>query len=353
MVLTWLVDCLRPDTPFPVLELLGEQGSAKSTTQAALRRLIDPNACDLRGAPKSVEDIYVSAGASYLFSAENVSHLPTPMQDALCVLATGGGFAKRKLYSDAEESVITVKRPVIINGIAAAVTTQDLVDRTLTVEMPVITKRVEVTELWRDFEDERGRLLGALLEIAAKALDLLPTMSIPADERPRLVEFARLGMAVATAVGKKPEDFLTEFNASRLESVARTLDASPVASAVLDLIEARPNGMTAPAKEILSALGEYRPIGCDTWPKTAKGLGDALRRAAPALRQVGIECRSLGKAGGTVKWEIKPREKKQDQSPGCPEVLADDLAVDGEQDIRTSRTLDQEVSSSEEWRATV
>ncbi|UVE16814.1 hypothetical protein NVV93_14590 [Pseudomonas sp. LS44] len=342
LVLAWLIECLRPDTPYPVLELLGEQGSAKSTTQTALRRLIDPNACDLRGAPKSVEDVFVSAGACALVSYENISHLPGQMQDALCVLATGGGFAKRKLYSDSEESVISVKRPIILNGIAAAVTAQDLVDRAITVETPVIVERREVAGLWSEYEERRASLLGALLDIAARALAVLPSMSLPADDRPRLVEFALLGMAVAKAVEKKPDDFMKEFNASRQESLARTIDASPVAAAVVELIEARPEGVAAPAKEILLTLEQYRPTGCDSWPKSPKGLGDALRRAAPALRQMSIDCKCLGKVGGAVKWTVKRKLPKQ--CPESPNVLVNDQKTVNQQDIRTCRTLGQELS---------
>jgi len=342
LVLAWLVDCLRPDTPFPVCELLGEQGSAKSTTQTALRRLIDPNSCDLRGAPKSVEDIFVSAGACALVSYENISHLSAPMQDALCVLATGGGFAKRKLYSDTEESIINVKRPIILNGISAAVTAQDLVDRAITIETPIITERREVTSLWRDYEYGRAELLGALLDLAAKALAILPNMSLPAEQRPRLVEFALLGMAVAKAAGQQPEDFMREFGASRQESLARTIDASPVAAAVVDLFEVRPQGMTASAKDILLTLERYRPAGCDSWPKSPKGLGDALRRAAPALRQLDIDCKCLGKVGGAVKWEV--RKKLRNRCPGSPDVLRNDPGLINQQDIRTNRTSNQETS---------
>ena len=43
MLLTWLSEYLRAETPHVVLELVDEQGSAKSSTQRALRRLIDPN----------------------------------------------------------------------------------------------------------------------------------------------------------------------------------------------------------------------------------------------------------------------------------------------------------------------
>jgi hypothetical protein len=307
LVVAWLGDCLRPDTPFPVLEEIGEQGSAKSR---ALRRLIDPNACDLRAAPKTVEDIFVSAGVNWLVSYENVSHLSQQMQDALCVLATGGGFAKRKLYSDADESVIVVQRPIAINSISAAITSQDLIDRSVsietpTLETPTLAKWIEVTELWSRFDAEHGRLLGALLDIVADALAHLPRIRLPASKRPRLVEFALFGMAVANAMGRKDEDFLRQFNASRQEAIARTIDASPVASAVIDWFDGRGRQDTEMAVgELMREVGNFRAPNTDAWPRTAKGFGDALRRAAPALRQMGIDCRSLGKLGGTVRWKI-------------------------------------------------
>lgn len=343
LVVAWLCECLRPDTPFPVLELTGEQGSAKSTTQTALRKLIDPNACDLRAAPKAVEDIYVSAGVNWLVSYENISHLSAPMQDAFCVLATGGGHAKRKLYSDADETVITVKRPVVINGISVAITAQDLVDRAITIDTPTITERMEMPDLWRNFEQHHGKILGALLDVMASALQYLPETHLPKVDRPRLAEFARFGMAVAKAMHQPPELFMQQFTARRQESIARTIDASPVATAVVEWFDKNPDGRTITVKEWMNALDYFKPPYSDAWPKTPKGLGDALRRAASSLRQMGIECRALPKLGGVIRWEIKPRDKSSAASPVSPASLD---AGETSQDIRTFKTSAQVFSSA-------
>ncbi|MDN7131983.1 toprim domain-containing protein [Halomonas sp. MC140] len=344
LVVALLVEYLRPDTPYPVTEILGEQGSGKSFLQMLLRRLLDPNAADLRSVPKSAEDVFISGGANHIISIENVSHLTPQLQDALCVVATGGGFAKRKLYSDADETVITLKRPVMLNGIVASVTQQDLVSRTITIELPVLSDAQSKDQLEEQFEANRASIIGALLDIAAKALTYLPEMTLPARERPRLVEFAYLGMAVAKAMGGDPNTFTKQFAAARQDGLERTLDASPVATAIRDWAETYPReAQEKTAKEWLLLMESYKPSGCDSWPRSAKGMGDQMRRAAPALRQLGIECTCLGKIGGSVKWLVGQADQRNswNQSPESPEVLVND---GGEQDIRTCRTLIAEKS---------
>lgn len=320
LVVTWLIDALRPNTPYPGLELIGEQGSGKSTAAEALRRVIDPSSCNLRGAPKTVEDIFVAAGQNHVVAYENVSHLVGPMQDALAILSTGGGYSTRKHYTNGEEHIISVRRPWLINGISIAVTQQDLVDRVISIECPVIETRQSSSKQWAQFERDLPGIFGGLLDTAAKAMAILPTMTLAPADRPRLVEFVMLGQAVAKSAGYN--DFLQRFNELRAETVARTLDSSPVATAVLEFVEASPSGITASVKDIMSRLEHHKPIGAEFWPRSPKGLGDALRRAAPALRQMGIECRSAGKVHGVICWAIRKKttDTKSSKSPKSPDV---------------------------------
>lgn len=321
LVLAWIIDALRADTVFPGLEIMGEQGSGKSTTSEAIRRLIDPNGCNLRGAPKTTEDVFVTAGASHVVAYENLSHIPSPMQDALCILSTGAGYAKRKLYTDADESVISVQRPWMVNAISSVVTQQDLLDRTICIECPIIRSRTASADQWSLFEKELPLILGALFDIAVAALKVLPSIRIPPQDRPRLIEYAHLGMAITQVLNNDPQQFLSLFKDNRRDSVARTIDNSPVCTAIIELMEQRPE-VTASVKDLLRDLESYRPDRCDSWPRSAKGLGDALRRSAPALRHMDIDCVCLGKIGGTVRWSIK--KKLPDPSPRSPNVLISD-----------------------------
>lgn len=101
-----ILQYLLPNGPYPVLILIGEQGTAKSTAAKIIRSLVDPNLAPLRAFPLSPRELAISAEHSHLLVFANVSRISNQMSDALCQIATGGAFAARKLYSDGEEFVI-------------------------------------------------------------------------------------------------------------------------------------------------------------------------------------------------------------------------------------------------------
>ena len=317
MVLAWMLECLRTDTPHVVLELVGEQGSAKSSTQRALRRLIDPNQADLRAAPKSVEDVWIAARNSHMVSLENLSHLHPQYQDALCVLATGGGYSARTLYTNAEETIIELRKPIVLNGISVIVTAQDLLDRCLHIDLPTIHSRELAGDMEARFEAAQPALLGALLDLFVKVLAMLPSVMIPPEHRPRMADFAALGEAVFRVHGKPAGAFLSRYNAMRKDGVLRTIDASPVGAALAAYLTDIASSFNGTLSELLDRLERYRPHG-EAWPRSAKGLGDALRRLAPALRLIGFECKSLPKIGGAIRWHIFSKPQPADLCPASP-----------------------------------
>jgi hypothetical protein len=317
MVLAWMLECLRADTPHVVLELVGEQGTAKSSTQRALRRLIDPNQADLRAAPKSVEDVWIAARNSHLVSLENLSHLHPQYQDALCVLATGGGYSARTFYTNAEETILELRKPIVLNGISVIVTAQDLLDRCLHIDLPTIESRELAGDMDARFEAAQPQLLGALLDLFVKVLAKLPGVSIAPEHRPRMADFAALGEAVFQVRGERAGAFLTRYNAMRKDGVRRTIDASPVGAALVAYLAAVASGFNGTLSELLDRLDRYRPHG-EAWPRSPKGLGDALRRLAPALRLIGFECKSLPKTGGVIRWHIFSSPQPADPCPASP-----------------------------------
>lgn len=294
LVLAWLLETYRCDTPYAVLELIGEQGSAKSSTQEILRGLIDPNQVMLRGRPKSVEDVFVAANNNHLVSLENLSGISPEISDALCTLATGGGTAGRQLYTNGEESILEAHAPVVLNGIAAVISRNDLLDRAIALCLPTISERRTETEMNARFERDAPAIFGGLLDLLAATLALIPSVEIPSAQLPRMADFAVLGEAMHRACGHRAGDWLALYVDHRRDAIRRTVDSSPVALQCMEFVD-RGNVHHGTVKALLEKLTEQvNPKALEQgeyWPRSPKGLGDGLRRAAPALRQLGIYLR--------------------------------------------------------------
>ncbi|WP_240127132.1 hypothetical protein [Thermomonas alba] len=317
MVLTWLIDGFRPDTPFPVLELVGEQGSAKSTTQSVLRSLVDPNKVMLRGRPKTVEDVFVAAANNWVVSYENLSSLTPEQQDALCTLATGGGFASRQFYTNGEEHVLECKRPVMMNGIAVVATRPDLIDRVIHIDLPRIPAeaRRDDADTHAGWERDRPRVFGGLLDLFAAALAVLPSVQL--THKQRMADFERLGEAVARVLGFAPGEFQAQYADLVRAGIDRALESNAVAQALDKYIAERltPLSWQGTAGQLYDLLNGYGIPDRSTWPRSPKGLADQLRRIAPAYRAKGIEICHLGHSRDGALWRIAPIRPHSSATP--------------------------------------
>jgi phage/plasmid primase-like uncharacterized protein len=291
LVLAWLLECFRLNTPFPILALSGLQGSAKSTTQEFLRELIDPSQPNLRGAPKKREDLMVAAVNNYVMSLNNVSHLSAEQQDDLCCVSTGGGYSTRKLYTTNHEQTNDIKRPVILNGINEVVTAQDLIDRSISVELPMVVEETRKTEsvIKQEFEAVKPKLLGALLDVLVATLKELPKVRL--DKKPRMADFAMLGTALEKVMGWDAGSFLEDYLYQQSETRIAALEHSPIIMALIDYVVDEP--YTGSFKKLHNILTtKQRTLDCGVlfaWPKSSKGLAEALKRQQPALSELGIK----------------------------------------------------------------
>ena len=117
LIVGFLLAALRPVGPYPILNLSGEQGTAKTTISRVLSLLIDPCNAPVRSLSSSERDLMVSATNGHLLGFYNISSIPKNISDALCRLSTGGGFRTRALYTNSEEVVFSGQRPMVLNGI--------------------------------------------------------------------------------------------------------------------------------------------------------------------------------------------------------------------------------------------
>jgi putative DNA primase/helicase len=291
LVVAWLTAALRPAGPYPVLILLGEQGCAKSTLARLLRRLVDPHITLLRCEPREVRDLMIAATHAWVVALDNLSGLPGWLSDALCRLATGGGFATRQLYTDDEEMYFDAMRPVVLNGIEDCGTRPDLLDRALVLNLPRVPeeKRREESEFWRGFDADAPLILGALLDAVSGGLRELAAVRL--DRLPRMADFARWGTAVGRALGWPEGAFLGAYERNRRECIEAAVEASAVAVEVCKFMSERDSWEGSPA-ELLASLTETAGEAVSRsrlWPKTPRGLTGALKRLASVLRSRGIE----------------------------------------------------------------
>jgi hypothetical protein len=274
--------------PYIVLLLIGEHGSTKTTLARLLVSIVDPR--DPSGLVPSgkPEDVLIAARERHVTFYDNVSRVPDWFSDILCCLATGAGYAKRKLYTDGEGSQLSVMRPQVLTSIEEAINRSDLLSRAITVQLKRQPAYRTEEAVRADFDEVHPRLVGALCTAISTALGSRAEV----DDLPRMADFAKFVARAEPALPWKPGTFLRLYRRQLGESARVQVEGSPVASALVEFMVKRGSSVwEGHAKDLLDELGPWSATAgaAKAWPRSPKGLRSVLRRHLSDLREFGVE----------------------------------------------------------------
>jgi hypothetical protein len=299
---------LPPDIAKPILLPHGEQGSAKSTFQEFIKDLVDPSGALTLSFPRNIAELTQQLSHNYVAFFDNISSLPTWISDVLCRAVTGGGFSKRRLYTDDDDFTYQFKRCVGCNGINLAATNPDILERGLSLHLKRIpeNKRRKLKQLWVLYRMIKPHLLGFIFDTLVKALKMLKEVHL--TNLPRMANWTELGEVISRCLGHPEGAFFQAYEKNSAKLNTHALEASAVATAMIRLMEKR---MSEESKltECIDGLRYFEgsmnnllielkniaegELGIDTrdkrsWPQSPQALGNKLNEAATNLREIGI-----------------------------------------------------------------
>jgi putative DNA primase/helicase len=290
----FLVGVYDPTGTQPVLVLTGGQGSGKSSAVNLIKALTDPNLVASRSIPKKIDELFIATEHARIPVFDNVSHLTGEQSDALCQIASGGGYGKRMLFTDADEVAIETRQPVIANGITDFVTRPDLDQRCLHVELQTIepTQRMLDSELSDQFDSVKSSILGAVFDAVSTALRHSGETRL--EERPRLAELAEFVSAAEPNLVMEPGDFASVLKRQSIERSMSRSEMEPVIVAVnrlLSLVES--HSFDGTYKELLDQVEAELPQRVGGW--TPLKLSAEIKRLVPDFKVAGIEVTRSGR----------------------------------------------------------
>ena len=286
-IVAWLLMVLSGKGPYPVLNLIGQSGSSKTTTAEILRMLIDAVVNLVISPPTTVKDLEVIAHNNAVVNLNNMSEIKPNMSDALCRISTEGGSSKRQLYTDNKENQLDTFRPVIINGIAPIVTRGDLQDRTLFVHIEKISKDKRLTKrkIKALFEEKRAGILGSLLDGVVSALKNYDNVHL--ELSPRMADFAHVIVAAAPGMNGLLDKFIEKYEENQNNAIKDSLESYPAAQAIIDILSGK-DSWEGSMTTLLTDLKGLKQTNYGKLPKSVYQLRSDLAHIEPLLSNQGI-----------------------------------------------------------------
>jgi len=314
LIVVWLIAAFIPGFPHPILVAYGSQGSAKSSYTRKLKRLIDPGQCLTESMSSKEDDLVRKINNQWLTAFDNLKELTQNRSDTLCRAITGDGFTTRALYTNNDSFMLKFKRVIVVNGINLCISSPDLLDRAVIVELDRIPPEQRKSEvvLDEDFQNALPGILGGIFDVLSKALALYPHLSCKLSNLPRMADFAVWGYVIAEALGGYGEAFLDAYTLNMNRQHEAVIDSHPVAQALNEFMRDREQwqGPTKDLLKELTTIAERLEINTDvdSWPHATEQLTRKINKLKATLKEAGImEIDHKHTSYGNLTMIFKPR----------------------------------------------
>jgi hypothetical protein len=302
LIASWMLTAWMPPAPYPVIMLDGPPGAGKSTTAAILRYFVDPAGSDgrlLAKRPRTGGDLAAQTAGVHVLALENLSSLPEWLSDHLAALATGSAHVARKLYTDFGVALLERKTPVILNGINPGGIGGDLRDRMFPVNLSKPKEQKRESDIWKDVEELRPKVIGALALCCSEALKNIDSVDIPPEKLPRMADAAAWCVAAEDALNEvKPwrdKSFLDVLKEQVKDDSESALKNDPVGSALIyylrhygDIEEKTSTEIKALLEDSCPQVEDFKREGI--WPRGSNVFSRNLSKMQPQFLAAGYIC---------------------------------------------------------------
>ncbi len=289
----YLVTSFLPEVPHPLLILIGDHGSGKTTLSTITKQIVDPAALSASTLHTEVLQLMQVLQHNYFIVFDNCNDLRQYLSDMMCKACTGDSISKRQLYTDEDDVTFKYRRCIAMNGINLPSTSGDFIDRAIIFKMNRIkaNQRRTEAEIWAEFEKIRPDIVGQCFDVLSKALRIKDEVQIELKSLPRMADFAVYGEATARVLGYEKFAFLNAYNNLLAEYDIDVIEQYSVMNALLQYLDEK-KLIDMSVALLLSELNDYAeqhriPTKNKYWPKDAARLGKIIRRVRPNLENLG------------------------------------------------------------------
>jgi hypothetical protein len=337
-LVSWLIASALCEADYPIVLLVGPEGSAKTALAQSIASVLDPPQGLLPTiSADSAKDIIAGVQRRHVCVLDNApKKLGGDIEDTLCRISTGAQFEERMLYTNFDVASAELHAPLIVTAITHPFRQRDTRNRTIVAEIDAIQsgfkRRSDAAD---EINQALGKIRGAVLFFLSAYLRQRDAI-LAAEVIPhRMVDWAVAGEAIGRELGQAPGKFFAQVERVQRRDAGEYLEGDAVGSALLRVlkhwgdqavqsaalpplsrwkgqgwtaIQNVPGELTIAATPtaiqrelVVRARTKSLSPSDDNLPNSARATTGAIKRLQGILGRAGVQTKLLPQ-GGTPRW---------------------------------------------------